>query len=123
MSFIDVKNMGKRYESGGVPVDALGGVSLQVEAGEFLAVVGESGAGKSTLLSLLGGLDRPAQGVVQLHLELGVARGPVLDGDAHRGRRVVEPHGAVGHPERAQVAVQHGEVALHQEAVEDQRVV
>ena len=66
MSFIDVKNIGKRYESGGVPVDALGGVSLQVEAGEFLAVVGESGAGKSTLLSLLGGLDRPTAGSLEV---------------------------------------------------------
>jgi putative ABC transport system ATP-binding protein len=66
MSFIDVKNMGKRYESGGVPVDALAGVSLRVERGEFLAVVGESGAGKSTLLSLLGGLDKPTSGSLEV---------------------------------------------------------
>jgi putative ABC transport system ATP-binding protein len=66
MSFITVRNMGKRYESGGVPVDALNGVSLQVGQGEFLAVVGESGAGKSTLLSLLGGLDRPTEGSLEV---------------------------------------------------------
>jgi putative ABC transport system ATP-binding protein len=66
MSFITVRNMGKRYESGGVPVDALKGVSLQVGQGEFLAVVGESGAGKSTLLSLLGGLDRPTEGSLEV---------------------------------------------------------
>ena len=66
MSFIDVKNMGKRYESGGAPVDALDGVSLQVAQGEFLAVVGESGSGKSTLLSLLGGLDSPTTGSLEV---------------------------------------------------------
>jgi putative ABC transport system ATP-binding protein len=66
MSFIEVKNMGKRYQSGGVPVDAIDGISLQVEQGEFLAIVGESGAGKSTLLSLLGALDMPTTGSLEV---------------------------------------------------------
>ena len=62
MSFIKVEDLSKRYQSGETAVDALSGVTLQVQEGEFLAVIGESGAGKSTLLSLLGGLDRPTEG-------------------------------------------------------------
>ena len=79
MSFITVRNMGKRYESGGVPVDALKGVSLQVSQGEFLAIVGESGAGKSTLLSLLGGLDKPTEGSLEIDgLDVYTLRGEKL---------------------------------------------
>jgi len=66
MSFIKADNMSKRYITGEVTVDALKGVSLEVAEGEFLAVVGESGAGKSTLLSLLGGLDHPTGGTLEV---------------------------------------------------------
>ncbi len=66
MSFIQIDNMSKRYLSGEVPVDALRGASLAIERGEFLAIVGESGAGKSTLLSLLGALDRPTEGRLEV---------------------------------------------------------
>jgi putative ABC transport system ATP-binding protein len=66
MSFIQIDDMSKRYISGGVPVDALRGATLAIERGEFLAIVGESGAGKSTLLSLLGGLDRPTGGRLEV---------------------------------------------------------
>ena len=62
MSFIKADSLSKRYESGEVPVDALRGVSLEVQEGEFLAIIGESGSGKSTLLSLMGGLDTPTGG-------------------------------------------------------------
>jgi len=66
MSFIQIDNMSKRYFSGGVPVDALRGTTLAIERGEFLAIVGESGAGKSTLLSLLGALDHPTGGSLEV---------------------------------------------------------
>jgi putative ABC transport system ATP-binding protein len=56
----------KTYASGGAPVNAVRGVDLRVEKGEFLAIVGPSGSGKSSLLSLIGGIDTPTTGQVLL---------------------------------------------------------
>lgn len=63
---IDVRNLQKRYRSHGRETVALGGVSLSVADGEFVAICGESGSGKTTLLNLLCGMDRPDSGEVLL---------------------------------------------------------
>ncbi len=64
MIILQAKDLRKIYGSGDTEVRALDGVSLSVEKGEFLAVVGTSGRGKSTLLHMLGGLDKPTSGSV-----------------------------------------------------------
>ncbi len=64
MIILQTKNLKKYYGAGDTQVRALDGVDLQVENGEFVAIVGTSGSGKSTLLHMLGGLDRPTSGSV-----------------------------------------------------------
>lgn len=64
MSLIEVKNLSKVYGSGEAEVTALKNIDLNIEQGEFVAIVGPSGSGKSTLLHLLGGVDKPTSGEV-----------------------------------------------------------
>ncbi|MGD8626853.1 MAG: ABC transporter ATP-binding protein [Anaerolineae bacterium] len=64
---IEIKNITKTYQMGEVEVRALRGVSLQIEQGEFLTVMGPSGSGKSTLMNVLGCLDSPSEGSYHLH--------------------------------------------------------
>lgn len=64
MTVLETDNLIKIYGSGSNEVRALDGVSIRVEEGEFVAVVGTSGSGKSTLLNMIGGLDRPTSGTV-----------------------------------------------------------
>lgn len=64
MVVLKTDNLKKFYGNGENQVKALNGVSLSIEQGEFIAIVGTSGSGKSTLLHMLGGLDRPTEGRV-----------------------------------------------------------
>jgi putative ABC transport system ATP-binding protein len=63
---VQARDVVRRYGEGDTAVDALRGVSIEVRAGELVAVMGPSGSGKSTLMHILAGLDKPTSGTVQI---------------------------------------------------------
>lgn len=63
-SMIDLREVHKFYKSGSGDYHALKGIDLQIDAGEFVSVIGKSGSGKSTLLNMITGIDRPTEGQV-----------------------------------------------------------
>ena len=65
-TIISCQNISKRFKEGKLDVEVLRGISLDIHAGEKIAIVGSSGSGKSTLLHILGGLDLPSDGSVQI---------------------------------------------------------
>ncbi|MCF8371030.1 MAG: ABC transporter ATP-binding protein [Bacteroidales bacterium] len=67
MSVINIKNLKKIYNDTGVPVNAVNGIDLTINEGEFTAIVGPSGSGKTTFLNMLGGLDKPTVGEIHIN--------------------------------------------------------
>ena len=86
MPILEVKNLKKIYSSrfGGNQVEALRNVNFSVEAGEYVAIMGESGSGKTTLLNILAALDKPTGGTVLLK---GMNMGKIRDAEAALFRR------------------------------------
>jgi len=66
MALIELRNVTKRYRVGEQDIDALAGVDLDIDQGEFAAIIGPSGSGKSTLMHLLGCLDTPSTGTMKI---------------------------------------------------------
>src|SRR5437588_7624579 len=66
MSLVELRNVSKIYRLGDEEIRALDDVSLAIEAGEFISIIGPSGSGKSTLMHILGCLDSPSKGTIQL---------------------------------------------------------
>ncbi len=64
MSLIEIENVSKEYKSGTEIVTAVNNISLEIDRGQFITIMGESGSGKSTLLTMLGGLSVPSKGKV-----------------------------------------------------------
>jgi len=83
MITIETENLVKVYKGDGVETPAVQGISLKIEGGEFVSIIGPSGSGKSTLLNLIGTLDRPTSGKVFID---GVDTSKLSDGELARLR-------------------------------------
>ena len=67
MTVVELENVKKIYSMGDAEVHALKGVSFKVEQGEFISIMGPSGSGKSTCMNMIGCLDRPSGGIVEIN--------------------------------------------------------
>ncbi len=70
MSYIKIENLVKTYQMGDVTINALNGVSMEMEQGELVVIVGASGAGKTTLLNIIGGMDHPTSGSLMIDQQM-----------------------------------------------------
>lgn len=84
MSLLELNDVNKIYKTGRVDVHALKDVNLEINRGELIAIVGESGSGKSTMLNLLGGLDNPTLGDINVN---GKFLSKLSDDDLYNYRR------------------------------------
>ena len=66
MTLVDIKDAKRHYQDGEQTVEALRGLNLRIEKGEFTAIMGPSGSGKTTLLNIIGSLDKPTNGEVNV---------------------------------------------------------
>ncbi len=66
MALVEIRNVSKIYHLGGEEIRALDDVSLDIESGEFISIIGPSGSGKSTLMQIVGCLDTPSKGTIKL---------------------------------------------------------
>src|SRR5882672_7945608 len=66
MALVELRNVSKIYQLGGEEIRALDDVSLDIDGGEFISIIGPSGSGKSTLMHILGCLDTPTRGSIKL---------------------------------------------------------
>src|SRR5438034_4491251 len=87
MALIELKGITRSYQVGGGELQVLKGISLEIEEGEFVAIMGPSGSGKSTLMQIMGLLDRPTSGTYKL-IGLDVSRLSDDEGAAIRSKTI-----------------------------------
>ena len=113
---VEVRGLTKIYRRGSETIEVLHGVDLDIARGDFVALMGPSGSGKTTLLNLIGGLDRPTAGTIEIEAGASTARQRRAGAVARRQRRLRVPvlqsaAGPDGAAERRAAAAAHGAAA------------